>query len=284
MITRAMTSASVLLGGPALFAILLTGPVAMGDPVAYFEEQFNGPTLDPSIWRMEVATSGARWCDTDPGQQWGPGVWVDEGAECYGVAAYSPYGSAVLSDGLLSVSSANGQACPYLVSRLPGSVDLFPPSGDFTVKVRLRYDRLTSWGSGVLVMDTEDTEPVGTNSPATRETVLMQLWGHTINSSLGGTLQIVASMPPPYEMHEFSLECVGTTYTISVDDQVVYGPITSALRPTAVWIGNPVLAYWYPTDWQSFSVDYLRVEVPGPVSVRTVSWGKVKSAYGKGGE
>jgi hypothetical protein len=261
-----------------LLASLSVGSTARAETTVFFEEQFSGPTLDSSIWRTEILTSGPRWCDTNPGQGGGPGVWVDEGSECYGVAAYSPYGTALLSDGLLQVSSDNGQACPYLVSRIPGPVQPFPPAGDFTAKVRMRYDRLTPWGCGIVIFQIDNTEPVGTNPPGTPD-VLMMLWGEEIDTSLGGTFETVATMPPPYEMHEFELECVGNSYTISVDGQVVYGPVTSTLRPTAVAIGNAVLAYWYPTDWQEFSVDYIRVEVPGPVPVAGRTWGSLKEMY-----
>jgi hypothetical protein len=263
----------------AVVGLLMIASTAMADPIIFFEEQFSGPTLDPSVWRTEVLTSGVRWCDSDPGQQWGPGTWIDEGSECYGVAAYSPYGTAILSEDLLQISSDNGQACPYLVSRLPGLVQMFPATGDFAVTLRMRYDRLTPWGAGVLIMETDSTEPLDGNPPTLRDDVLVQLWGATINSSLSGSFQQVAYMPPPNEMHEFGLECVGNSYTIRIDGQVVYGPISSTLRPTAVWIGNPVLAYWYPTDWQAFSVDYLRVEVPGPSPVAPTTWGAIKAMY-----
>ena len=266
----------------SLVAVFMIASAAIADPIIYFEEEFDEPTLDAFAWRTEIVTSGVRWCDSDPGQLWGPGIWVDEGSECYGVAAYSPYGTATLFSGLLQISSDNGQACPYLVSRLPGPVQLFPATGDFAVTVRMRYDRLTPWGAGVLIMDTDSTEPLDGNPPTLRDHVLVQLWGATINSSLSGSFQQVAYMPPPNEMHEFGLECVGDSYTISIDGQVVYGPISSALRPTAVWIGNPVLAYWYPTDWQAFSVDYLRVEVPGPVPVAEPTWGTLKAMYRDG--
>jgi hypothetical protein len=260
--------------------LLLNGLTARAEGSVFFEEQFSGPTMDPSIWRTEILTSGPRWCDTNPGQGAGPGVWVDEGSACYGVAAYSPYGTAVLSDGLLQVSSDNGQACPYLVSRIPGPVQLFPPTGDFSVKVRMRYDRLTPWGSGIVILQKDNTEPAGTNPPGSSENVvLMMLWGESIVSGLGGTFGNVAPMPPPYQMHEFELACLGSSYTISVDGQVVYGPVTSTLRPTAVEIGNALLAYWYPTDWQEFSVDYIRVEVPEPVPVAERTWGSLKAMY-----
>ena len=74
----------------------------------------------------------------------------------------------------------------------------------------------------------------------------------------------------------------GLQPTISADGEAIYGPISSALRPTAVFLGNPPVAFWGPTDWTSFSTDYLQVEVPGPVPVAEHSWGAIKAMYRDG--
>lgn len=268
----------------AIAGLQLIAPTSGADPVVFFEENFAGPTLDSAVWRTEILTSGPRVC-ADTSAPWSPGHWVDEGADCHGVAAFSPYGSAVLGGGLLGMSSSNGRAFPVLLSRLPGSVQLFPTSGNFTLTVRMRYDRVTPWGDGVAVFQAQNTDPVG-GTPAfgIPQNILLHLWadypgGIEVNTALGGSIQMVASAAPATELHEFALACVGSDFTISVDGQVVYGPVSSALRPTAVVLGNAALAFWYPTDWSSFSVDYIRVEVPGLVSVAGTSWSAIKSLY-----
>jgi hypothetical protein len=257
-------------------SLLSIGASAIAQKAVFFEEQFDGPTLDPSTWRTEILTSGPRFCpDSNPG---GPGHWVDEGVECHAVAAYSPYGSATLTGGLIHVSSTNGQAFPFLVSRLPGSVPTFPSSGDFTVTVRMRFDRITPWGTFVDVLDWESTEPIGTNNPGPEQDVL-HIEAGGLYSFLGGSMERIADVPSPTELHDYGLECVGNLYTVTIDGQVVYGPVASDMRPTSVCLGNPVLAYWYPTDWTSLSVDYFRIEVPGPVPVQEHSWGAIKAMY-----
>jgi hypothetical protein len=261
-----------------LLGLLMIASAAMADPIVHFEEQFTGPTLDPSIWRTEILTSGPRWCDTVPGWVW-EGSWVDEGSPCYGVAAHSPYGTTPISDGLLHISPSYGLASPYLVSRLPGPVQLFPALGDFTLKIGMRYDHVTGYGDGVFVEQQDSTEPSGVNPPSLRSNILLQIWTSTIQSSLGGSHEIVAPIVDPTGMHVYGLECAGNSYTISVDGLVVYGPVTSSLRPTAVWLGHPALAYWGWSDWTSFSVDYVRVEVPGPVLVVRETWGAIKARY-----
>jgi hypothetical protein len=268
----------------ALLGLIMIYSTAIADPVVFFDEQFSGPTLDSSAWRTEILISGPRFC-CDTTAPWSPGHWVDEGMECHGVAAYSPYGSALLSGGLLGISSSNVRAFPVLLSRLPGPVPLFPPSGDFTFKVRIRYDRVTPWGDGIAVLQTESTEPVGDNEAfGPPQNLVLHLWSDpggviTVYTAIGGSLQRVADATPATEFHEFELDCAGTSFTISVDGLTVYGPVSSAMRPAAVSMGNAAIAFWYPTDWTSFSIDYIRVEVPGPVPVVPETWGAVKARF-----
>ena len=258
----------------AFIALLaLAGSLSVAGPGAaqstvFFEENFNGP-LDASAWRTEIVSSGPRWCTSSPGSWGGVGYWIDEELPCYGVAAYSPYGIVSFSGGMLYFSSHNGAACFYLVSRLPGSIQLFPSTGDFTLRMRLRYTHVTSWGTFVVVVQTPSTEPSGTNPVAVPEGVLMMIGASDgswdISSALEGSFEQVALVPSTvYELHEFALDCLGTSFTIRLDGQVVYGPVSSALRPTAVWMGNPARSNNDLSDWEWFSVDYLRVEVPTP--------------------
>jgi hypothetical protein len=258
-----------LMGVMLVLALLSIGAFAEAQDAVFFEEQFDGPTLDPAAWRTEMLTSGPRFC-LDTTEPWSPGHWVDEGVACHGVAAYSPYGSAILSDGLLHMSSSNVRAFPVLLSRLPGSSPLFPPSGDFTLKVRMRYDRVTPWGTGIQVFQTQSTEPSGSNSLATPQNVLLHIWcddpggGIDVFTAIGGSLVQVADVSPATEFHLFELDCAGNMLAIRVDGQIVFGPAGSDMMPTAAVMGNAAVAFWYPTDWTSFSVDYVRVGVPAP--------------------
>ena len=162
---------------------------------------------------------------------------------------------------------------------------MFPPSGDFTFDGAHALRPCHAWGDGVAVFQAESTEPVG-GTPAfgTPQNILLHLWSDpggviTVYTAIGGSLQWVADATPATEFHEFQLDCAGTSFTIRVDGLTVYGPVSSAMRPTAVVVGNAGVAFWYPTDWSSFSVDYIRVEVPGQVLAVPETWGAVKARY-----
>jgi hypothetical protein len=167
-------------------------------------------------------------------------------------------------------------------------VALFPAQGDFTVSIGMRYDKITPWGTFLGVLDTPSTEPIGSNELGDDSKALLIVAGDAgtgweLYSALDGSIGPIAFVPLGFQLRDFELECVGTSFTVRVDGEVVYGPVTGTLRPTAIFMGNPVLAYWYPTNWCWFTMDYIRVKVPGPVPVRTPSWGAVKARY-RGGE
>lgn len=275
---------------PLLLAALASPratPRAAAD-VVFFDEEFNGPALDSSCWRTEILTSGVRWCDQYAGSWDRVGTWVEEGEACYGVPAYAPYGTAELSGGLLHLSSTNPRAFPVLVSRYPGPVPLFPPTGDFTVNIGMRYDRITVWGTYLMLFDTESTEPIGTQPLGSNNKVLLGIAGNggtgwRLYSALDGSSGSIGDVPLGFQFRDFELECVGNSFTVRVDGEVFYGPVTSSLRPTAMFMGNPIVAYWTPVTWCWFTMDYIRVRVPGPVPVATSSWSRVKDLYRGGG-
>ncbi len=273
-----------LIASFAFLGLVLVGSYVTAQTEIFFEETFDGPTLDPSVWRTEILTTGPRFC-LDTSAPWSPGHWIDEGLGCHDVVAYSPYGSAILSSGMLHMSSSNVRAFPVVLSRLPGMVPVFPPAGDFTMKLRMRYDVVTPWGDGVQVYQTPSTEPIGGNTTPTLQNLLLHIWcdnpggGIDVYTVIGGSLVQVANVSPATEFHQFEMACIGTLYTISVDGQVVFGPVESDMRPTAVVMGNAAVAFWYPTDWTSFTVEDLRVEVPGSVEVVSKPWGAVKAMY-----
>lgn len=267
-----------------LFSLLWVGSTAKAERSVFFEEQFNGPNLDPATWRAEILNAGARWCAVHSGP-WAPGTWVDEGADCHDMAVHSPYGTATLSNGVLSLSGGYPLAFQYLVSRLPGSVALFPTAGDFTLTVRLRYDYVSGYGTGLIVYATQSTEPVGDNHSPVAQDVVLQVWDDTpgegipVGTALDGTWRIVGFVPSPFDYHEFVVECQGDTFTISVDGQLMFGPVTSDLRPSAIYMGNPSVAFWGGADWSTFTVDEIRVDVPGPVPTIAGSWGQIKEMF-----
>jgi hypothetical protein len=277
-----------LLVSIGLAAALLPGSTANAEKNVFFAEHFDGPTLDPAIWRTEVLTSGPRWCQ-ETEDYWGPGLWVDEGVDCHGIAIHAPYGSATLSDGWLHFSSNNDHAYPMLYSRLPGSVQVFPTTGDFSFTLRLRYDLLTGYGSGLIVYRAVDTEPAGDGPPHGRqEDIALHMGtdaaqgGLRILTALDGSYRLVGVVPvDPTEPHEVKVAWIGSSAEIRVDGEIIYGPVSTSLRPTAVLFANHPL-YWYLGGaWTAWSLDEFRVETEGTTQAADESWGAIKARFGE---
>ena len=67
----------------------------------------------------------------------------------------------------------------------------------------------------------------------------MCAWGLVVN--LLGTEAAVPGSPTAY--HDYRLELVNGSYSVWVDGVRVLGPVASAARPNALWMGNPVFTH-----------------------------------------
>lgn len=264
--------------------LMLSAAPALAQDAILFREEFDGP-LNPIQWRTSELTSGVRWCDPNAGLASGPGIWFDPGTTpCNSQQSATPFGSALLADGMLQLSAPVGsRTFAYLATGGTNAPPVFPSSGDFVFSTALQITNAQIWGAGLTLMDWEDTSPAGDNAPAVRPNCVLQIWAGTtieIYSALSGAFErLPIPIPNTLDMHQYELRCAGGTYSLYVDGVLRYGPIASTLRPHSVWIGNPVFSYWGPGGWSAFSTDYLRVSVPAATSTRRTSWGALKSRY-----
>lgn len=257
-------------------------PVRTQQPATFFEETFEAHPSS-GVWQTELLSSGQRWCADNPGCFCGPGQWVDPAlANCHGLMQQPPYGSAVVTSGVLQLSSVNMPTFPYLASRYPGDHDLFPATGDFRATIRMKYDHRTGWGSGVVLVARNNTVPIADQYPVGFPEQVLAIWCDPdvrLLSAVSGRFEQIASVADPDSYHEYMLEYVDGTYLVSIDGTVIYGPAKSTLRPTAILIGNPVFSYWGTTTWSAFSLDYIRVLADTPVPANTTTLGQLKARF-----
>ena len=264
--------------------VLFTTPIH-SQAAVFFEDNFDGATVDSTRWRTEHLVAGMRWCDVNAGSAAGPGGWVNpESESCFGITQAPPFGTALPESGLLRLSAIHGsRAFPFLTSRIPDAPELFPVDGDFVLTIRLRYDHGGAWGDGIVIHRRNSTAPGGTVAPVNASDILLQIWADpsiSLSSSItGANERIPTSIANPDQFHEYSVRGVASSYDIFVDGVRVYGPTRSDLRPNAIWLGNPVFSYWGPGGWSNFSVDFIRVEAAGVTSAATRSWGALKIDY-----
>ena len=222
----------------------------------------------------------------DPGSPANPGLWFDPTVEaCHGLTALPPYGLATVESGVIKLSASLGaRAVPYLASRLPSDQPPFPRDGDFVLTIRIRYDHISGCGTGIFVIPWADTSPTGDNASVSATNVVFQIWGDgsgvTLSTSLGGTYEhLSVAIPNQEAFHQYAVRCEGGAYRFLVDGQTVFGPVENTLRPSAIWMGNPIFSYSGCEDWSAFSVDYVRVESVGATRASSNSWGTLKIRY-----
>jgi hypothetical protein len=242
-----------------------TGGIASGSNTAaiatlwrvFFEDHFDGSSVDPGKWNTSLATSGYRWCAPSLGWSWDFGSWQDVSVQsCFGYLQLPPYGTVVVSDGRVTLASSSISCFPFLWAGEPSRPSPFPAYGDFILEFRAKYETLGPRGAGVRITDWDYTDPVGTNSP-----------GQPFILFLGGAADHVTLLTPggdvaignPLATHLYRVECIGGAYTYLVDGAVVK-QLEETLRPSAIWFGNPIVTT--PGTWSSFSIDYFEVRFP----------------------
>lgn len=267
--------------------ILLIGPSpTLGQTVMLFEDDFGGSALDPAKWRTDILTTGVRWCDPNAGWSAGPGRWIDPATEsCYGAGQAPPFGSTSVANGLADFSAtAPNRGFPYTWTGPPTPGSPFPTSGDFTLRVRMRFNRIAVCGAGITVVQHPSPVPTSDNAPTSLSTVVVQIWADGLGLRVFGLrdgtyYEIPGTIPNPLDVHEYTITYQSGEYRYFVDGAQIHGPISSSVRPTTIAIGNPVFTYWMGCDWTAFSVDYIGVAIDGATPVAPASWGTVKSIY-----
>src|SRR5207248_2058048 len=87
-------------------------------PPSAFDDEFNGSSIDPTLWNTHAATSGKRFCADTPDSE--TGVWIDISGDpsCHGLLVAPPYGSIDEGGGVASFDGPlpYGNAFGYVVA------------------------------------------------------------------------------------------------------------------------------------------------------------------------
>lgn len=229
---------------------------------SFFEDNFDGTAIGDSKWNNSFATSGLRWCSTTSELHIdNPGNWQNVATTpCNGLTQNSPYGTVSVSNGLASFESPARRTFPYIWAGEPSKSSPFPSSGDFVLEVRMRYNVLGGGGDGFFVHRWATTDPIGNNPPGGQDRVFM-IWA----DGSGLSVVLLGQQIPifnPTAMHDYTLSYIDGSYTLLVDGFPILGPLSSEMRPNAIWAGHPAFTHWVLSDWSDFSLDLVRVKVP----------------------
>lgn len=241
----------------ALAVSLLCASTQAATVVATFDEPFNGPALDASRWNG--VTSTVRWCsDFIDNSQGNTGQWIDTtGVSCHGQTQPGPYGQ-VAANGVLSLRASGGAAFPLL-----WNANAFPPSGDFTAEIRMRYTQLTGHGTTLAFLAAAPANTlVALNPPGNVPWVLVIHADSTFGAAAASPAGPAHVLPDPLAWHVYRLQYAGGAYSLFVDDVRVAGPAASTLRPSFLWLGNLSYTWWGGGDWTDYEIDSIRITAP----------------------
>lgn len=154
-------------------------------------------------------------------------------------------GSLTIDSGIAALSSPAG-AFPYLST----VSDPFPPTGDFSLRIRFRYPTVLRCGNGF-----------GSTTIATHPYFYgFSLWigeGFTPSGTVGDTFPIVIAAASDGMFHEYEWRYMGGTYSLYLDGTLVASD-ASVFRPSGMFFGHPPGASCSP--WTSQEIDYVIID------------------------
>lgn len=199
-------------------------------PAVFFEDGFDGSSLDTSKWVLE--STGNYY---------------------------------TVNNGTLQMASRLNRY-PYIYTRF----NPFPTSGNFRLSFRFRYSQVAVCGVGIIMTGYLVPSGLSQNEAAARQQAAEQtgvqagVW-QSISEGLliwfrAGPERIdIPFGGPDRNWHEMTIVYTDSRYMIYLDDRLVHNSRQTAYRPRLIWIGHPA-DLGGNCDWDSLEVDNIRVE------------------------
>jgi len=194
---------------------------------------------------------------------------------------YQNEGIINVSSGIINISADNTSSYPFIFSKN----NPIPTSENFSVKFRIKYNRATTKGAGI-VLATE-IPPNGSNDtplsdPMFSKRYFLQIWQDSIQGlvfAYSGDCynqscplnQIIVYKKGGIDLvyHDVEFRYSSNKYSIFFDNNQVFTSNEILIRPSYIWFGSPTIQG--PGDkWTNFSIDYILIN-PYPLSSPTPS-------------
>lgn len=157
------------------------------------------------------------------------------------------------------IQCSNSPQFPYIVSK----TNPFP-EGNFSTVIRFQYTRVTSWGTGIELVDTAPANGAGFTS-----LFAVGVWQDRseLHMRINFKDQQVYSTPINIQPHELKVEKIGSIYKLSLDNQLVFTSPSTNEKVRAIYMGNPSTQNPPVPSWTWFKVDFIRVTDNGPSEI-----------------
>jgi pimeloyl-ACP methyl ester carboxylesterase len=198
---------------------------------------------------------------------------------------YQNEGIINVNSGIINISADNTRSYPFIFSKN----NPIPTSENFSVKFRIKYNRATTKGAGI-VLATE-IPPNGSNDtplsdPMFSKRYFLQIWQDSIQGlvfAYSGDCynqscplnQIIVYKKGGIDLvyHDVEFRYSSNKYSIFFDNNQIFISNEILIKPSFIWFGSPTIQG--PGDtWTSFSLDYLSITPypllsPTPTSIPT---------------
>jgi len=209
-----------------------------------FSEDFNNYPLDNNLWEVKQNT-----------------------------------GSITSGSGFINLSAGNTTTFPFIFSKS----NFFPELEDFNIKLGIKYNNVTSKGTGVIFsteLPINNTNATSTGDPLFSKKYFLGVWqdslkgfsiwycGDCYNLSCSSGQFFVYKKIVDLDYHDIEFKYSSNKYYIYVDGNEVFQSGLTNIRPSYIWLGNSTIQGPGHT-WTSFSVDYIKIEsniIPTPTS------------------
>ena len=227
------------------FVFALLFLILTSSSVFAFTEEFNTPSLDEVTWKT-----------------------------------YLNAGEVNIDSGVIKLSAGDTTTFPFIYSQ----VNLIPSSGDFSIKFKMKYNRVTGKGTGLVlstILPINGASDTSLSSPLFSQRHFLEVWqdsslgfffaysGDCYNQScsLGKVLVYQKGKTNlDYDYHDIEFQYSNNRYSIFLDEIKVFTSNTTEVRPTILWLGNYTLQ---PSSyWTEFEIDYIKIS-PFPEIIPT---------------
>jgi len=216
-----------------------------------FSEDFNNYPLDNNLWEVKQNT-----------------------------------GSITSGSGFINLSAGNTTTFPFIFSKS----NFFPELEDFNIKLGIKYNNVTSKGTGVIFsteLPINNTNATSTGDPLFSKKYFLGVWqdslkgfsiwycGDCYNLSCSSGQFFVYKKIVNLDYHDIEFKYSSNKYYIYVDGNEVFQSGLTNIRPSYIWLGNSTIQGPGHT-WTSFSVDYIKIEsniipTPTPTPIPTAT-------------